>query len=192
MLVEGSLILFERRTDSILPFSPSIPVSWALHFTGAGGDTAIFCTSFAAIIPLAALLGFATEEMAIRVGHTLGGLLNATFGNAVELIIAILALVKGELRIVQSSMIGSILSNCLLVLGCCFFAGGIRFHEQIYTIRSAQLNISMLGISALVIVIPAAFHAAVDQLGPNQAEYHEVDILKLSRGVSFILLFVYA
>jgi Ca2+:H+ antiporter len=171
------------------PFS--IPVSFACHFTGVS-DTATFCVSFAAIIPLAALLGFATEELALRVGHTLGGLLNATFGNTVELIIAILALVKGELRLVQAAMIGSILSNCLLVLGCCFFAGGIRFHEQIYTIRSAQLNISLLGISALVIVIPAAFNAAVTQLGSVPVTISDRDILKLSRGVAFILLFLYA
>lgn len=168
-----------------------VPVVFGVHFSGAG-DTATFCCAFGAIIPLAALLGFATEELALRVGHALGGLLNATLGNTVELIIAILALVKGELRVVQSAMIGSILSNCLLVLGCCFFAGGIRFHEQIYTIRSAQLNTSMLSISALVIVIPAAYHLAVSELGSAQAATSESDILKLSRGVSFILLFVYA
>lgn len=75
-------------------------------------------------------------------GDAFGGLLNATFGNAVELIISILALVKGELRIVQSSMLGSILSNCLLVLGMCYFAGGLRFHEQGYGIRAAQVNVS--------------------------------------------------
>jgi Ca2+:H+ antiporter len=74
----------------------------------------------------------------------LGGLLNATFGNAVELIIAILALVKGEIRVVQNAMIGSVLSNSLLVLGCCFFAGGIKYHEQGYKVRSAQINIGML------------------------------------------------
>jgi len=168
-----------------------VPVVFGVHFAKVG-DTATFCCAFGAIIPLAALLGFATEELALRVGHALGGLLNATLGNTVELIIAILALVKGELRVVQSAMIGSILSNCLLVLGCCFFAGGIRFHEQVYTIRSAQLNTSMLSISALVIVIPAAFHAAVSELGDSQAATSEADILKLSRGVSFILLFVYA
>lgn len=80
--------------------------------------------SFLAIIPLAKLLGFGTEELAMRVGQTIGGLLNATLGNVVELIVAILALVKCELQIVQSSLLGSILSNLLLVLGMCFFAGG--------------------------------------------------------------------
>lgn len=168
-----------------------IPVAFASEYAHLG-STATFCTSFMAIIPLAALLGFATEELALRVGHTLGGLLNATLGNTVELIIAILALTKGELRVVQSSMIGSILSNCLLVLGCCFFAGGIRFHEQIYTIRSAQLNISLLGISSLVIVIPAAFNASVVQLNVVPVAVSDRDILKISRGVAVILLFVYA
>lgn len=118
--------------------------------------------------------------------------MNATLGNTVELIIAIIALVKGELRVVQSSMIGSILSNCLLVLGCCFFAGGIRFHEQVYTVRSAQLHIGMLGISALVIVIPAAFEHALQELGEPQVTLASGDILKISRGVAFILLFIYA
>jgi len=109
--------------------------------------TVIFVCSFFAIVPLAALLGFATEELALRVGDAFGGLLNATFGNAVELIIAILALIKGELNVVRSAMLGSILSNCLLVMGGSFFAGGIRFHEQGYSIRAAQLNINLLGIS---------------------------------------------
>lgn len=109
--------------------------------------TVIFVCSFFAIVPLAALLGFATEELALRVGDAFGGLLNATFGNAVELIIAILALIKGELNVVRSAMLGSILSNCLLVMGGSFFAGGIRFHEQGYSVRAAQLNINLLGIS---------------------------------------------
>lgn len=109
------------------------------------------------IIPLAALLGFATEEIALRLGPTLGGIANVTLGNTVELIVTILALVDGKLSIVQSAMVGSILSNCLLVLGCCFFFGGLRFHEQGYEVRSAQLQINLLGLSVLALVIPAAF-----------------------------------
>ena len=147
--------------------------------------TVIFVCSFFAIVPLAALLGFATEELALRVGDAFGGLLNATFGNAVELIIAILALIKGELNVVRSAMLGSILSNCLLVMGGSFFAGGIRFHEQGYSIRAAQLNINLLGISGeskkkkrslfssevadlkfatlvVAIVVPTAFHSFLE------------------------------
>ena len=95
-----------------------IPVAWAMEFSHQS-DTVIFVFSMLAIIPLASMLGFATEQLALRVGDSLGGLLNATFGNAVELLISILALVKGELDIVQASMIGSILSNTLIVLGMC-------------------------------------------------------------------------
>ncbi len=77
----------------------------------------IFSLNFLAIIPLAKILGDATEQVSLRLGQTLGGLLNATFGNAVELIVGIAALLQGQLRIVQTSLIGSILSNILLVLG---------------------------------------------------------------------------
>ena len=154
-----------------------------MDFSGQS-STVIFVCSFFAIVPLAALLGFATEELALRVGDAFGGLLNATFGNAVELIIAILALIKGELNVVRSAMLGSILSNCLLVMGGSFFAGGIRFHEQGYSIRAAQLNINLLGISGeslsslfdfaffladvpsfvavVAIVVPTAFHSFLE------------------------------
>ncbi len=125
-----------------------IPVSWALHFAGTS-DTVVFVMSFLAIIPLAKLLGFGTEELSLRVGQTIGGLLNATLGNVVELIVAILALVKCELQIVQSSLLGSILSNVLLVLGMCFFAGGLRFSEQSFGDAGAQINSSLLLISVI-------------------------------------------
>ena len=82
------------------------------------------------------------------------------YSNAIELIVAILALVKGEIRVVQAAIIGSILSNALLVLGCCFFAGGLRYYDQPYNVRHAQTNISMLGLSVHAIVIPAAFRTS--------------------------------
>ncbi|KAH9444207.1 hypothetical protein Pst134EB_026586 [Puccinia striiformis f. sp. tritici] len=142
-----------------------------------------------AIIPLAKLLGFGTEEIAMRVGQTLGGLLNATLGNAVELIVAILALVKCELVVVQSSLLGSILSNLLLVLGMCFFAGGVRFSEQAFSITAAQLNSSLLIMSVIAILIPAGFHAAFSNLNDS---VEGPDVLKMSRGISVILLVIYA
>lgn len=88
------------------------------------GSTCDFVISFCAIVPLASLLGDATEQCSLKLGGSVGGLLNATFGNAVEAIVGIIALMKGELRIVQTSMLGSILSNVLLVLGCSFLAAG--------------------------------------------------------------------
>ncbi|KAK0235856.1 Calcium/proton exchanger [Armillaria nabsnona] len=166
-----------------------IPVSWALHFAFAGEkDTVIFVCSFLAIIPLAKLLAFATDELSLRVGQTLAGLLNATLGNAVELIVAIISLVKCELQIVQSSLVGSILSNLLLVLGMCFFAGGIKFQEQGFGQMATQLNSSLLAISVIAVLLPAAFHFSV----VNNTQNDETsDILNVSHGTSIILLFIY-
>ncbi|WVQ76340.1 calcium/proton exchanger [Cryptococcus sp. DSM 104548] len=177
-----------------------LPISWALHFSNQN-PIAIFVTSLLTIVPLAGGLSFATEELAHRVGEAWGGLLNASFGNAVELIIAILALVKGQIDIVQASMIGSILSNVLLVLGMSYFVGGMRFHEQLYAVIGAQMHISLLGISLMAIVLPATYHYAYpstssvisDARSGLQPEGEElVNLLKMSRGLSFILLAVYA
>ncbi|BGP49784.1 hypothetical protein JCM10450v2_005689 [Rhodotorula kratochvilovae] len=168
----------------------AVPVAWALDLSHQS-PTVVFCMSFIAIVPLAALLGFATEELAMRVGDAFGGLLNATFGNAVELIIAILALVKGELNIVRSSMLGSLLSNCLLVLGGAYFAGGIKFYEQGHSIRNAQLNVNMLGIAVTAIVIPVGFHSFLNSEGRQSEALTDDAVLRLSRGIAFILLIVY-
>ncbi|TFK40301.1 Sodium/calcium exchanger protein-domain-containing protein [Crucibulum laeve] len=169
-----------------------IPVSWALHFAlkeSSNKDTLVFVFSFIAIIPLAKLLAFATEELSLRVGQTLGGLLNATLGNAVELIVAIIALVKCELRVVQASLVGSILSNLLLVLGMCFFAGGVKYSEQGFGVSSTQLNSSLLTISVIAVLLPAAFHFSADAQLDDQTEGR--DILLVSHGVAIILLFIY-
>jgi len=157
-------------------------------------DTLIFVFSFLSIIPLAKLLAFATDELSMRVGQTLAGLLNATLGNAVELIVAIIALVKCQLHIVQSSLVGSILSNLLLVLGMCFFAGGTRFSEQGFGLSSSQLNSSLLTVSVIAVLLPAAFHLALAPTGstdPITDSSEGSDILKLSHGVAIILLFIY-
>ncbi|CCA67705.1 related to Ca2+-transport (H+/Ca2+ exchange) protein [Serendipita indica DSM 11827] len=164
-----------------------VPVSWALDLSHKASDTIVFVFSLIAIIPLAGLLGFATEELALRVGPTLGGLFNATasFGNAVELIISIIALRQNKLRIVQASLLGSFLSNCLLVLGMCFFAGGLRFHEQSYGVQIAQQQISLLSLSVFSVVVPAAFLRSgtdVDTAG----------VLAISRATSIVLLICYA
>jgi Ca2+:H+ antiporter len=103
--------LTSNYVNVFLIFVPIGILAGALHWN----PTAIFILNFIAIIPLASLLSFATEELSAKLGQTLGGLMNATFGNAVELIVSIVALQKGEIRIVQASMLGSILSNILLV-----------------------------------------------------------------------------
>ncbi|EJD06395.1 calcium/proton exchanger [Fomitiporia mediterranea MF3/22] len=155
------------------------------------------------------LLGLATDEMSMRVGQTLAGLLNATLGNAniftivhfsfdrVELIVAIIAIIKCELQIVQSSLVGSILSNLLLVLGMCFFAGGMRFQEQGFGASASQINSSLLTLSVIAVLLPAAFHFAVQPDASDPSEdpltnpQEAADITKLSHGVAIILLCIY-
>lgn len=148
-----------------------------------------FIFNFLAIIPLAAILAHATEELADKAGSTVGGLLNATFGNAVELIVSIIALRDGQVRIVQASMLGSLLSNLLLVLGFCFLCGGYNRLQQTFNQTAAQTMSSLLAISCASLLIPAAFKATL----PHGKEDWIVDdkILHLSRGTSIIILMVY-
>ncbi|CAJ2500459.1 Uu.00g033120.m01.CDS01 [Anthostomella pinea] len=146
---------------------------------------AVFGINAVAIIPLAALLSHATESVARKMGDTIGALLNVTFGNAVELIIFI-ALVKGEIRIVQASLLGSILANLLLILGMAFFLGGLRFREQIYNSTVTQMSACLLSLSVISLVLPTAFHASFADEAKADAES-----LKISRGTSVILLLVY-
>jgi len=134
-------------------------------------------------------LAFATEELSLRVGQTLAGLINATLGNAVELIVAIIALVKCELGIVQSSLVGSMLSNLLLVLGMCFFAGGLKYSEQGFGASTTQLNSSLLTISVIAVLLPAAFQFTPNSLTDTEKSH---DILSVSHGVALILLIIYA
>lgn len=154
------------------------PAGIALHVVKAN-SIAIFVVNFIAIIPLAAMLSYATEEIAMRTGETIGGLLNASFGNAVELIVAIIALVKKEVLIVQTSLIGSMLSNLLLVMGMCFFFGGVNRIEQHFNVVVAQTAASLLALAVASLIIPTAFHTWSDGNKENTAslsrgEYHSL------------------
>lgn len=161
------------------------PVGIGLHFTKVN-PLAIFIVNFIAIIPLAAMLSNATEELALRVGEVLGGLLNASFGNAVELIVGVIALTKKEIIIVQTSLIGSMLSNLLLVLGMCFFFGGVNRVEQFFNTTVAQTAASLLALSVGSLIIPTAYTWGIN-FDPSQSSNDE----ELSRGTAIILLFVY-
>ncbi|TKA64080.1 hypothetical protein B0A49_06547 [Cryomyces minteri] len=138
-----------------------VPAGIAVKAAGAS-PTIVFPLNAVAIVPLAGMLSHATESVASRLGDTIGALMNVTFGNAVELIIFIIALVKNEIRIVQASLLGSILANLLLILGMAFLFGGLRFREQ------------------------TAFHASFADTGDA-----DLKVLKISRGTSVVLLLVY-
>lgn len=161
----------------------AVPIGFVSNYIHGFPPSAVFVINFLAIVPLAALLSFATEEIALRVGETLGGLLNATFGNAVELIVSVIALTKNEIVIVQTSLVGSILSNLLLVMGMSFFFGGLTRVEQFFNVTVAQTAASLLTLAIGSLIIPAAFNIFN---GPSN-----YGVIEISRGTSIILLSVY-
>jgi len=110
--------------------------------------------------------------------------LNATFGNAVELIIAIIALKEGQIRVVQASVMGSIISNLLLVLGCCFLAGGLKYQVQEFNETAAQTSASLMALACIALIIPAAFSVSI----PATQDY---EIINLSHYTAIVLLVVY-
>ncbi|ORY62573.1 Sodium/calcium exchanger protein-domain-containing protein [Pseudomassariella vexata] len=158
----------------------------------------VFILNFLAIIPLAAVLSFATEEISVNLGDALGGLLNATFGNAVELIVSIIALMAEEYDVVKSSMIGSILSNLLLVMGMCFLFGGIANMrdqngvgmEQTFASITAQTTCSLMTLAAASMIIPGALSMVLNSTEGDEA-VRERTIINLSRGTAIILLLIY-
>ncbi|KAI5294829.1 hypothetical protein KEM52_003072 [Ascosphaera acerosa] len=174
--------LASNYVNLLLVFVPLGIMSGALGWSAG----ATFTLNFLAIVPLASLLSFATEELAAVMGETLGGLMNATFGNAVELIVSIVALKNNEIRIVQASMLGSILSNILLVLGCCFLVGGFRYHEQEFNTTVASTMSSLMAVASASLIIPATLAAAIPK-GDDGLD----NVLILSRGTAIILLLLY-
>lgn len=150
-----------------------------------GGDVAIFATSALAIIPLAGLIGRATEEIAARTGPQIGGLLNATLGNAAELIITIFALREGLVELVRASIIGSILGNLLLVMGLAILLGGLKNGLQTFDRRAASMNATLLILAFMALAIPSLFDATFVE---NQEFASE---LLLSEGIAVILIALY-
>ena len=149
--------------------------------------------NFIAIIPLAGTLSYATEEIALRTGEVLGGLLNATFGNAVELIVSIIALFNDQFLIVQTSLLGSMLSNLLLVLGMAFFLGGANRFEQAFNTTVAQTAASLLFLAVAALIIPTTFEAWA-QTGNDKTSTDEKlvsGVPELSHATAVILLLIY-
>jgi Ca2+:H+ antiporter len=138
-----------------------IPIAFLLEYVFHAGALWVFLASSAAIIPLAALMGRATEQLAERLGEGVGGLLNATFGNAAELIIAIVALRAGLIDLVKASITGSIIGNLLLVFGASALWGGVKYQTQKFNRTAAGLSATLLVLSAVALFIPAIFHLVV-------------------------------
>ncbi|MBD2344277.1 calcium/proton exchanger [Anabaena subtropica] len=161
-----------------------IPVSLAAHYL-EWGDLIVFITAGLAILPLAAWMGAATEEIAVVVGPTLGGLLNATFGNATELIIALVALNAGLVNVVKASITGSIISNLLLVMGLSMLLGGLRYKEQTFQPIVARVNASAMNLAVIAMLLPTAMNYTAKGIGEETLQY-------LSVAVAVVLILVYA
>ena len=173
----------------------ALPITLYFNYVDQDYSMAFF-SSLIAIMPLAFLMGRATEEIALRTTESLGGLLNATFGNAAELIIAVLLILEASrvadpetqsffIQLVQASLIGSILGNLLLVMGLAFVWGGIHHSEQKYSETQVSSNGSLLPRSMIGLVIPTVFHASVGGEGGDSR------LLDLSHIAAAILLLVY-
>jgi Ca2+:H+ antiporter len=158
-----------------------LPVALVLRLRG-GSETAIFAGAGLSLLPLALAIGDGTEELAKRAGTAVGGFLNATFGNAAELIIAIFALKKGLPQLVKASITGSIIGNTLLSLGVSSFLGGIRHGSQAFAVKPAGRHAAMMILAVSAIGLPAVF-ASVQ---PDEFAREEVSI-----GVSLVLLLTY-
>ena len=182
---------FSPRSNRLNWLLLAIPFTLYAQFV-ANNPQMAFIFSMISIMPLAFILGHATEEIALRTSESIGGLLNATFGNAVEMIIAGLAIwtaysnpEQAELMItvVQASLVGSILGNLLLVMGLAMVWGGINHHEQKFSSDANQMNGSLLLLAVLALIIPSA----VAHSGGGSSS----SVLTLSRGAAIILLVIY-
>lgn len=159
-----------------------VPFAFCAKFL-SWGDSSVFILSLLALAPLAERLGYITEQLAIHTNETIGGLLNATFGNATELIVAIAALYKGLFRLVQLSLLGSVLSNMLLVLGTAFFFGGLQSQTQYFGKISSQINSTLLMLSTCGVMFPTVMSLS--------GQVTSIGELGFSRATSIILFVVY-
>ena len=181
-MASGRLAAFMKPSlDWFLVF---VPISVYLEHFHPQAHLRIFFSACMAIIPLAGLLGEATEHIAEHAGEGIGGLLNATFGNAAELIIAIVALRAGFVNVVKASLTGSIIGNILLVLGAAFLAGGFYHKIQQFNPIAARTQAAMLVMASIAIIVPALFH----HLRPPHII---IDEATLSLAISVLLIVVY-
>ncbi len=163
-----------------------VPAAMVLKLLGQP-PAVVFLASALAVIPLAGLLGRATEEVAARMGPTAGGLLNGTLGNAGEMIIALLALRAGHIEVVQASLSGSIIGNLLLVFGLAAFLGGLGREKQSFSRLAAGTNVTMLFLAVVALVIPAVFNLAAFGEVEHKGEAAE----KLALWTSLVLIAIY-
>jgi len=162
-----------------------VPISVILEHADKVSAPVVFFSAALAIIPIAALIVRATEQLAVRTGDAVGGLLNATFGNAPELIIALVALKAGYLEMVRASLVGAILANLLLALGVAFLVGGVRHHDQRFNPTATRAYSTMMFLAAVSLAVPSAFSRYFAPEGTIRQEQ------LLNLGIAGLLLLAY-
>ena len=173
--------------------TPFIPIAIALRLLDADPTVVFFCSALG-VVPTAALMGRATEELAARSGPGIGGLLNVTFGNAPELIIALFALNKGLHEVVKASLVGSILGNVLLVLGAAMLVGGWGRHQQLFNRTAASAQSSMLLLAGAALTMPAVFQLVAHGSLPgphDEIRNFPSKVEHLSLAIAILLMLVY-
>ncbi len=176
---KSSLIRFENALNLLLL---AIPVAFFLHYREAN-EVAVFVLSCLSIVPLAGLMGKATEQLAEHIGEGAGGLLNATFGNAAELIIALMALRAGLQGVVKASITGSIIGNILLVLGLAILGGGLRHHTLRFNAVASGVATTLLMLAATGLVVPTFYYS----MGGDRGDRLSLEIA----GVLFVTYLLY-
>jgi Ca2+:H+ antiporter len=167
---------------------PAAVLAEALH----AAPLASFVLAALGLVPLAGLIGFATEALAERLGHRIGGLLNATFGNAAEIIIGLTALAAGLPEVVRASLAGSIIGNVLLVLGSAMLLGGWRYRQQRFDPRAAGQYAAMLALVVIGMAIPSLLATVGESTRPGAEVVRGNELHQLSIGIAIILLVCYA
>ena len=162
-----------------------VPVAFLLSFLSPSSHMLIFLAACLAIVPLAGWLGRATEELSHNTNEGIGSLLNATFGNATELIIAVAVLQKGLYPLVKASLTGSLIGNLLLVLGGAILGGGIKHERQRFNVTAARAQVTLLTLATIGMIMPAAFHYLAGPGGRSREN-------DLSLAISLVLLLAYA
>jgi Ca2+:H+ antiporter len=163
-----------------------VPVSVFLEHAGGASHALVFFAAALAIVPAARLIVQATEHIAVRTGSAIGGLLNATFGNLPELIIATVALRAGLLEMVRASIIGAILANLLMALGVALLLGGVRYHNQEFNARAARVYSSMMLLAVISLAGPGAFER-VFSAAEHLPQVHAINVR-----LALMLIVVYA
>lgn len=183
--IQGFINIFsEHWILSTLLFT-AVPCGFASHYLHMEPQY-VFTFNFIAVIPLAWIIGKSTEDVACKAGETLGGLLNATFGNVVEMLLCVAGIRNGEIEVVQCTLLGSILSNLLLVMGCAFLAGGMFFPMQEYNQSGAAIQCSLMSMSVFAICLPTIYTNVLHK----HAEWEHM--VEVSRWASVFLLSIYA